>query len=173
MCPAISFPIILPRSLPNSFPSYKMAFFPIGPFIPVPPADTAARARIAREIVSIDNNVARMMDLGSYFSAAKSRRENQFQVSVRDIVSDLRIAQNELVAAQNTISAVMYHTHLASAHRVFASAAWRAECLSSDVEAYNAVEREERPDFLEPLATPPSSPTRVASRHAFVLNAGL
>ena len=147
---------------------------PIAPFIPVPPADTQARAQIAREIAYIDKNIVQMMEWDSYFAAAKSPDVKRYQSAVRDIVSDLRVAQNELQAALKTISAVMYHTHRATAHFAFASAARRAEKLSADVDAYvRPKEIEERPDFMEPLSSPSSSPSRVTKRHAFVLNAGL
>ena len=121
-------------------------------YVHVPPADNIAQTIITRELVHTEKNITRMLEWTSHFAIQKGRDIKRFRDAVSHILCDLRLVKTELLAAKTTISTVLYATHRATAHQTFARARRDAAVLLADVEARDAAECADRPDFLEPLS---------------------
>lgn len=142
----------------------------IGSYTQVPPADSAAQTLIARELANTEKNIARILEWDSYFASQKGHYTKRFFSAVSHILHDLHTVKTELLAAKTTISTILFATHRATAQQAFTSASRRAAVLLADVEAHDAAECADRPDFLEPL-TPSRRPPSLLHR-ASVRNDG-
>ena len=88
--------------------------------------------------------------------------------AIRDYLSTLRLLQNELLCALNTISPIMYRLHLVAINGLAARAVAKKPAPRPILKYSSKVSPvvEERPDFLEPISTPPRSSGKSFSRYA-------